>query len=147
MSGDYELMTSRPPEAYYPMELFQWYLSGVQIWCFKLLRDWRYIDFQTSHFADFEQVKVDIYFVNFGQVKIEPILSLLLSLDRSSYFTSLGKACRKKWFKPSPFDKNSRTTRIRSGISHFKWCNQQESRTGFFSQWVGFKGSVFCFFL
>ena len=43
----------------------------------------RYIDFQTGHFADFKQFKVDIDFVNFGQVKIDPICSLLLTLDSS----------------------------------------------------------------
>ena len=45
-----------------------------------------YIDFQTSHFADFEQFKVDIYFSNFGQVKIDPIQSFLLTLHRSQLF-------------------------------------------------------------
>ena len=29
-----------------------------------------YIDFQTSHFADYEQFKVDIYFADFGEVAI-----------------------------------------------------------------------------
>ena len=35
---------------------------------------------------DFEQFKVDIYFTNFGQVKINPIWSILLTLDRSHLF-------------------------------------------------------------
>ena len=35
--------------------------------------------FQTSHFADFEQFKVDICFTNFWQVKIHPIWSFLLT--------------------------------------------------------------------
>ena len=42
-----------------------------------------YIDFQTSHFADFEQFKVDIYLANFGPVKIDPIWLFLLNLDES----------------------------------------------------------------
>ena len=42
-----------------------------------------YIYFQTSHFADFEQLKVEIYFANFGQVKIDHTWSFLLTLDRS----------------------------------------------------------------
>ena len=42
-----------------------------------------YIDFQTGHFADFEQFRVDIHFANFGQVKIDPICFFLLTLDRS----------------------------------------------------------------
>ena len=46
-----------------------------------------YIDFQTSHFADFEQFKVDIYFANFGQVKIDPI-RFFTTLD--CYFTEFG---------------------------------------------------------
>ena len=39
------------------------------------------IDFQTGHFAEFEQFKVDIHFVDFGQVKIVPNHLLLLPLD------------------------------------------------------------------
>ena len=49
-----------------------------------------YIDFQTSHFAEFEQFKVDIYFANFGQVKIDPIWSFLLLWTDHSYFTKFG---------------------------------------------------------
>ena len=44
------------------------------------------IDFQRSHFADFEQFKVDIYFVNFEQAKIDPIRSFSLTRDRSHLF-------------------------------------------------------------
>ena len=44
------------------------------------------IDFQTDNFADFEQFKVGIYFANIGQIKIDPICSLLLTLDRSQLF-------------------------------------------------------------
>ena len=44
------------------------------------------IDFQIGHPADFEQFKVDIYFTNIGQVKIDPIWSILLTLDRSQLF-------------------------------------------------------------
>ena len=36
------------------------------------------IDFQTDHFADFEQFKADIHLANFEQVKIDPICSLIL---------------------------------------------------------------------
>ena len=39
--------------------------------------------FQTGHFADFEQFKVDIHFANFGQVRIDSICFLLGTLDRS----------------------------------------------------------------
>ena len=45
-----------------------------------------YRDFPTSHFADFEQFKVDIYFANFGQIKNDSVCSLLLILDLSQLF-------------------------------------------------------------
>ena len=34
------------------------------------------IDFQTIHFADFEQFRNDIYFANIAQVKIDPYSQL-----------------------------------------------------------------------
>ena len=52
------------------------------------------IGFQTGHFADFEQLKVDIYFANFGQVKIDPTHSLLLLWTGHSYFTDFGQDIR-----------------------------------------------------
>ena len=66
-------------------------LSMMFIWCSNLMflaSPWLEIciDFQTSDFADFEQLKVDIYFANFGQVKTDPIRSFLLALDRSQLF-------------------------------------------------------------
>ena len=78
------------------------------------------MDFQTSHFDDFEQFKVDIYFANFGQVKIHTFGSFLHFGQVTVILVSLGKTCRKKQFKPTPFDKNSRITGIRFGISHFQ---------------------------
>ena len=48
-----------------------------------------YIDFQTSHFADFEQFTVDSYFANFGQVKIEPI-RIFYDFQQVNYFTAFG---------------------------------------------------------
>ena len=100
------------PEEEYQMKLFQWYLPTVQTWCpnLKFLRDWKYIDFQTDYFADFEKFKVDIYFANTGKIKIDLICSLLQLWTGRSYFTSLGKLCCEKQSKPSPFDKNSRNT-------------------------------------
>ena len=50
---------------------------------FSVRRD---IDFQASHFADFEHFKVDIYFTNFGKIKVQPNWSFLLTLDRSQLF-------------------------------------------------------------
>ena len=45
-----------------------------------------WLDFQISHFAVFEQFKVDVHFANFRKVKTDPIHSLLLTLDRSQLF-------------------------------------------------------------
>ena len=108
MSHDYELMTSLPPEAEYPMEPFRWCLPAVQIWCFYLLHAWRYIDFETGHFTDFEHFKVDIHFANFGQVKIDPICSFLLTLNRLQLM-NLGKTCHNKNPNPALLIRNSRT--------------------------------------
>ena len=36
------------------------------------------LDFQTGHFADFEQFKVDIHFAKLKQVQTDPICSLEL---------------------------------------------------------------------
>ena len=67
---------SLPPE-----ESTQWktlnevyLLSELDISSFSMTR---YIDFQTCHFADFEQLKIDSQ--NSGQVKIDLFLSLLLT--------------------------------------------------------------------
>ena len=80
-------MTSLSLGPEYLMESFQC-LRTVQIWCFQLLRDLRYVDFQTGHFADFEQFKVGIHFANFEQVqvKIDPVHFFLLTLNMSQLF-------------------------------------------------------------
>ena len=69
-----------------------------------LASPWLETDFQTRHFADFEQFKV-IYFANFGQVKIDPIRFFLLTLDRSELFYCVWV---RHTAKSDP--KNSRTT-------------------------------------
>ena len=56
----------------YPMEPFELGLEDVQFWCFELIHDWMYIDFQTSHFANFEQFKIDNNLADFGQVIVDP---------------------------------------------------------------------------
>ena len=56
-------------------------------------------------FCYFEQFKVDTNFVNFGQVKIDPKWSLLLTLDRSQLFDWVWA---RHATKNNP--KNSRTT-------------------------------------
>ena len=59
---------------------------------FQLFCDWKYVDFQTGHYADFELFKVDIHFSKFEQVKIDPICSLLYADFRHvSYFTEFGQ--------------------------------------------------------
>ena len=78
----------------------------VQIWCFLHLCGWRYVDFQTGHFADFGHFKIDSHLVVFGQVKIDPTFSFLLTLGRSVILLSLGKMLGlKKQSKLSPFNK------------------------------------------
>ena len=57
-------MMSLPPEAEDPIESFESGLPDVQIWCFQLL------DFQTGHFSDFEQFKVDSHSADLRQVEI-----------------------------------------------------------------------------
>ena len=90
--------------------------------------------FQIGHFAHFEQFKVDIYFANFGQVRIDPICSLLLALYRSQLFYWVWVSyVAKNNPKPLPLIIIQEPC-IGSGTSYFQWFNQQESRTGFLSQ-------------
>ena len=49
-----------------------------------------YIDFQVDHFVDFEQLRVDVHFANFRQVKTDPICSHLLLWTNHSYSTEFG---------------------------------------------------------
>ena len=100
-------------------------LPAADIWCFYLLHDWRYINFQTDHFANFEQFKIDSHFANFGQVWIDPTRVVLLTLRMSVILMSLSKTGCEKQSKTSPFDK-----KIGPAISHFQSFSQQQSRTG-----------------
>ena len=47
-----------------------------------------YIYIQTGNFADFDHFKIDSYFTNFEEVKIESTRLLLLSLGKSQLFYS-----------------------------------------------------------
>ena len=67
-------------------EPFEWGWPTVQIWCFKLLHNCRYIDFHTSHLGDFEQFKIDSQFADFGQIKIDCPNLLSLTLGRLELF-------------------------------------------------------------
>ena len=48
-------------------------MSKVDVFSFSMT--WDYIDFQTGHFADDEQFKVDSHSADFGQVKTYPTCS------------------------------------------------------------------------
>ena len=87
----------------YPIEPFEW---GLAVW------------------AAFEQFKIDCYFVDFGQVKINPTCLILLILGKM-----LG---RKKQSKPSLSDKKIQEPNIESDTSDFQWFNQQECKN-----WLG----------
>ena len=69
-SYDYEVMMSLPPEVNWTL---QWGLPAVQVWCFY---DWRYIGFQTGHFAAFKHFKIDSSLSEFRQVKMDPKCSI-----------------------------------------------------------------------
>ena len=101
-------MASLPPSAEDLIEHFEWGLPNVQVLCFWLLHDLRYIDFQTGHFAHFEHLIVNSHSADFGQVKIE----LLVNIKGFGQFTvillSLGKALGcEKLSKTPPLDKKN----------------------------------------
>ena len=48
------------------------------------------MDFQTGHFADLEQLKIDITFLTFMQAKIDPTHLFILNLDRTVNLLRLG---------------------------------------------------------
>ena len=107
-------MTSLNLEAEYLMEHFEQDLPDVQSWCFWLLHDWRYIDFQTGHFADIEQFKINNYFADFKHVKTDPTYSFLLTLSKSKYFTEFRQDFRPlKSMQTLCLTKNSGTRHIR----------------------------------
>ena len=86
-SRDYEAKTtSLSCEAEYPMEPIEWILLAVQIWCFWLVSVWKYIDFQTGHFSNFGQFKIDSDIFDFGIFKINSTCSNLLPVGRSQIF-------------------------------------------------------------
>ena len=88
-------------------------------------------EFQIGNFANFEQFKVDIHFANFGQVKTVPIRCFTYFGQVTVILLCLGKTCRKKQSKPSPFDKNSRTT---YRIWHKLLSKIHSAKTGFLPQ-------------
>ena len=80
-------MTSLPLKAEYPIELNSfddvYLVSKFDVSSFSVTGD---KDFKTSHFTDFEHFKIGNYSANFGQVKIDPFESFLLTLDRLQLF-------------------------------------------------------------
>ena len=107
-------MTALPPEADTPMQSFQWGLPTVQIWCFWLLCDWKYTDFQTGHSANFEQFKVNIHSANFGQVKTDPIFFFYWLWTVHSYFAVFGQDMPQKTIQ------KIQEPCIGSGTGHFQ---------------------------
>ena len=105
-SHAYELMTH-----YHLRRSTQWnHLNEVYLQS-KFAVDWRYSDFQTGHFAEFKQFKVDIHFADIGQVTIDPTHSLFLTLDRSQLFYWVwAKQAAKNNPNRHCLIKNSRTT-------------------------------------
>ena len=69
------------------------------------------IYFRTGYFTDFEQFCVDIYFANFGQVRIDPIYFFLLTLDKSQSFYYVWVSYVAKNNPNSPLDKNPKIRR------------------------------------
>ena len=55
------------------------------------------IDFETGHFASFEQFKIDLYFANFGQAKIDPFVVFYYFGQVTAILLYLGKTyCEKQ---------------------------------------------------
>ena len=55
--------------------------------------DWRYVDFQTGHFADFKQFKIDTHFLNLGTSN-GPYSFFFTYFGKASYLTDFGKDVR-----------------------------------------------------
>ena len=72
------------------------------------------MDFQTGHFAYFEQFKIDIHFANFGHVKIDPICSFLLLWTGQSYFIKFEQDM------PRKTSQKTQEPGTRSGTSYFQ---------------------------
>ena len=73
-------------------------MSKFDISSFSVTGDMIYVDFQTSHFGDFEhfkQFKVDSCFANFRQGKIDPIRFFTAFGQVTVILRSFGKACLK----------------------------------------------------
>ena len=79
-----------------------------------------------SNFMFYEQFKVDIHFANFGQVKIDPIHSLLLLWTGRSYFTEFGQEIPQNNPNSLGLTKKSRTTHR---IWHKSFSMIQSART------------------
>ena len=83
-----------------------------------------------THFANFEQFKVDIYFTNFW---LDTHCFFLLLWQGHSYFNEFGWDMPWKTIQTLCLIKIQQPC-IGSGTPYFQWSNQQESRTGFASQ-------------
>ena len=61
-------------------------MSKFDVSSFSATGDIEIFKLKSSHFADFEQFKVNIHFANFEQVKMDSTWSFLLTLDRLQLF-------------------------------------------------------------
>ena len=109
LSGDYELMTSLLPEVEYPMEPFQWCLSGLNLMF--LASPWLEIfRFSNWLFCWLWAVQSWYLFCLLWASQNWPYLVLYTTLDRSLLFYWVRvRHTTKKQSKPSLLDKNSRT--------------------------------------
>ena len=99
--------------------------------------------FSNWTFCYFEEFKIDIYFNNFGQVKIDHICFILLTLDSFQLFYWVWVRHAVKYNSTPICLIKIQELCMRSGTLHFQWSKQQELRTGFLSQWKSFKAQSF----
>ena len=99
-----------------------------------LASKWLTGDREIANWSFCWQVKPNIHFANFGQVKTVPDCSFLLTVDRSQllYSVWVGRVAKNN---PNPL----RLIKIQEpgmgfGASYFQWFNQRNSKTGFLSQ-------------
>ena len=66
--------------------------------------DWRYIDFQTGHFANFKPFKTDSYFLPLGKSKWILLVHFYL-VWAGQFFTNFGRVVRPQKTTQSLLDK------------------------------------------
>ena len=94
-----------------------------------LVFSWRYIGFQTGHFADSEQFKIDSNFLLWASQN-GSYLFIFTYLEQFGYFSDFGHKVRLKKNNANPLWQKTQELHIGSGTSHCQWFNQWESRIG-----------------